>query len=339
VGGLNPSQLHERLAVDDDFKGHFFDFFEDIIHHHLPHENDIDIDSNYEPRIEQPPRPPKISQLILDELDTWESAFVTQIKVCGEALQRHVCRPVCHKYGNKNRCRFLFPHEVIEASYYDHDNKIVLMCRDSTVNYFNPYILVFCRHNHDLKCILSGKAAKASSFYITDYITKMGPKTYEMLSLLSKAVSNMPELKDHSATANAKILLHKCLSQFTRQQQIHGQKAARYICGKGDGISSHLTKPMMSVILVSHVKSLYLSLYLSQHCQNSPDDESEDEEYEPITLRIAVDHDGNLMTTNQFHDYYYRAPTLQSMNFCRLCTISKTGKENQCTKEYNTIPS
>ena len=117
--------------------------------------------------------------------------------------------------------------------------------------------LVFCRHNHDLKCILSGKAAKASSFYITDYITKMGPKTYEMLSLLSKAVSNMPELKDHSATSNAKILLHKCLSQFTRQQQIHGQQAARYIRGKGDGISSHLTKPMMLAILVSHVKSLY----------------------------------------------------------------------------------
>ena len=82
------------------------------------------------------------------------------------------------------------------------------MCHDSTVNYFNPYILVFCQHNHDLKCILSGKAAKASSFYITDYITKMGPKTYEMLSLLSKAASNMPELKDHSATANAKILLY-----------------------------------------------------------------------------------------------------------------------------------
>jgi hypothetical protein len=36
MGGLNPSQLHERLAVDNDFKHRFFEFFEDIIHHHLP---------------------------------------------------------------------------------------------------------------------------------------------------------------------------------------------------------------------------------------------------------------------------------------------------------------
>src|ERR1700683_1606213 len=27
-----------------------------------------------------------------------------------------------HKYGNDNQCRFSFPHEVVEASYYDHDN-------------------------------------------------------------------------------------------------------------------------------------------------------------------------------------------------------------------------
>lgn len=95
------------------------------------------------------------------------------------------------------------------------------MCCDGNVKYFNPYILVFCWHNHDLKCILSGKAAKALSFSITDYITKMGPKTYEMLSLLSKAVSSMPDEGDSCPSINVKILLHKCLSQFMGQQQIH----------------------------------------------------------------------------------------------------------------------
>jgi hypothetical protein len=76
----------------------------------------------------------------IEELNQWESAFVTEIKTCGEILQRHVCRAVCHKYGNDNCCRFLFPHEVVEASYFDPEtNSVVLMCRDSTVNYFNPY--------------------------------------------------------------------------------------------------------------------------------------------------------------------------------------------------------
>ena len=90
-------------------------------------------------------------------------------------------------YGNEGKCCFLFPHEILDASYFDPDtNSVVLMCKDGNVNYFNPYILVFCRHNHDLKCILSGKAAKAAMFYITDYITKMDIKTYEMLSLMSR---------------------------------------------------------------------------------------------------------------------------------------------------------
>ncbi|KAF8838830.1 hypothetical protein BDN67DRAFT_858692, partial [Paxillus ammoniavirescens] len=115
----------------------------------------------------------------------WDSIFLTEIKKCGEALQRHHCRPVCHKYGNEGKCRFQFPHEIVETSHFDPEtNSVVLLCRDGTVNYFNPYILVFCRHNHDLKCILSGKSAKAAMFYISDYISKMGLKTYEMLSLL-----------------------------------------------------------------------------------------------------------------------------------------------------------
>ncbi|KIK31882.1 hypothetical protein CY34DRAFT_102574, partial [Suillus luteus UH-Slu-Lm8-n1] len=115
--------------------------------------------------------------------------MATEVKRCGEVLQRHRCKRVCHKYGNDEQCRFLFPHEVVEESYYDVASKsVVLKCGDATVNYFNPYILVYCRHNHDLKCILSGRAAKAAMFYITDYITKTEIKTHEMLSLMSRAV-------------------------------------------------------------------------------------------------------------------------------------------------------
>ncbi|KAG1894373.1 uncharacterized protein F5891DRAFT_961632, partial [Suillus fuscotomentosus] len=108
--------------------------------------------------------------------------FVTQTKQCGEALQWHTCQSVCHKY---DRCRFLFPHEIVDESVFEAaTNSVVFKCIDGTVNYFNPSILVFCRHNHDLRCILSGKSAKAAMFYISDYITKMDTKTYEMLSLL-----------------------------------------------------------------------------------------------------------------------------------------------------------
>ncbi|KAG1818407.1 hypothetical protein EV424DRAFT_1275019, partial [Suillus variegatus] len=121
-----------------------------------------------------------------DILDEWgTNVFVMEIKECGEVLQHHWCRAVCHKYENDTQCRFLFPHKIVEASHFDPENNtIVFVCHDAMVNYFNLYLLVFCRHNHDLKCILSRKGAKTAMFYISDYITKMDVKTYEMLSLL-----------------------------------------------------------------------------------------------------------------------------------------------------------
>jgi hypothetical protein len=208
--------------------------------------------------------------------------------MCGEVLQCQTCRPVCHKYGNEGQCHFLFPHEVVEASYFDAEtNSVVLMCRDSTVNYFNPYILIFCRHNHDIKCILSGKAVKASMFYIIDYITKMDMKTYQMLSLMSCAVSEMSDINENNATANAKLLLHKCLAQFTRQQQVHAQQAARYIHGFKDGISSHNTKPMMSAILINNIKQLHSrnisNLEVIDENDNTEDSEYSDDDTEHIS--------------------------------------------------------
>ncbi|KAG1725520.1 hypothetical protein EDB19DRAFT_1594951, partial [Suillus lakei] len=129
-----------------------------------------------------------------------------------------------------------------ETSYFDpKTNSIVLICQDENVNYFNPYFLVFCRHNHNIKCILSGKGVKAAMFYISDYIMKMDLKTYKVLSLLSHAVACIPD-SSTSATSvadSAKMLLHKCLFQFGCQQQIHAQQAAWYIQGFDDSISLH----------------------------------------------------------------------------------------------------
>ena len=347
LGGLNPAEIHSRMRDDDDFQKRFFAFFEDIIHHHLPEVDGVEVDKSFEPRIERPPKPPPVDAT-LEMLNEWESVFCTQIKMCGEILQRHGCRKVCHKYKNDERCRFLFPHEIVEASYFDSEtNSIFLVVRDGTVNYLNPYLLVFCRHNHDIKCILSGKAAKAAMFYITDYITKSDLKTHEMLSLLSRTVANLggPPDHDESLVTRSKRLLHKCLSQFTRQQQIHAQQAARYLRGFDDSIPSHKTVPMLSALLISHVARVARTLgphtlpSNQSHTDDSDSDEDSDdnddaigdeddtEECEDVSLKILVDQHGSLRETNQVIDYLYRGKTLRSMvfyDFCQCVRLEKT---------------
>ena len=179
-----------------------------------------------------------------------------------------------------------------------------------------------------MECILSVKDSKAAMFYITDYITKMDAKTYEMLSHLSRAVSSMPDMSTTSPIENAKTLLHKCLAQFTRQQQIHIQQAARYIRRQGDSMSSHSTKPMMSAILVSNVKSIYMSSNSSAiESDIHNDNDNNDDDIEQISINLSLDDEGNLITTNQFHDYYYRGTSLTNMNFFDFCHSIKREKK------------
>ncbi|KAG8912353.1 hypothetical protein FRC01_005141, partial [Tulasnella sp. 417] len=85
-GGLNPSELHARLRDSQDFQERFFSFFEHIIHHHLP---DVELpeDSSFEPRTQRPPLPS-----LYQTIEEWDEVFLTEIKACGEVLQRHLCR-------------------------------------------------------------------------------------------------------------------------------------------------------------------------------------------------------------------------------------------------------
>lgn len=195
-------------------------------------------------------------------------------------------------------------------------NSIFLLCHDGNVNYFNLYLLVFCRHNHDIKCILLGKAAKATMYYITDYITKGDLNTQAMLSLLSHAVANVNNSpnESESSLAHSKRLLHKCLSQFTCQQQIHVQQAARYLCGLNDSIPSHRTIPILSALLILYVSNATEVQSANENgpndndVDNDNDNESDDDvdgddywdrEHEDISLRIVLNRDGWLCEANQ----------------------------------------
>jgi hypothetical protein len=312
LGGLNPNDIHKRLKEDTEFASRFFAFFDDIIQHDLP-DVEIPIDPTYEPRVERPPSPPESGSISPEKIYEWRSFMQTEVKKLGEALQRHKCKPVCHKYGNIDKCRFLFPHEIVETSHFEIDtNSVVLKCLDSMVNYFNRYILVYCRHNHDIKCILSGKAAKAAMFYISDYIAKMDIKTYQMLSLLSRAVASIPEQPEIPLRQRGRTLLHKCLAQFTRQQQIHAQQAARYLRGNNDTITSHETTPMMSGLLLDFVCSEYNINVSKKLCDDFEEEKNKEEQ---TFLRIQTDQAGNLIRHNQLTNYWFRDLTLLNMNF------------------------
>ncbi len=267
-------------------------------------------------------------------LESWDEIFVSEIQYCAEKIQKHKCRPVCHKYGHINDCRFKFPKDVIEKAYYDEDEQaIIFVCKDGNVNNYNKYILVFCRHNHDLKCILSGKAAKAAMFYITDYITKMDIKTYQLLTLLSHAVLNFEndDQKNLSIHLSGKQLLHKCVSQFTKKQQIHAQQASRYGRGFGDTITSHTTVPMLSGTLMLMVQKLY-------PIATQTNDSHDEIETECERIPITTDNEGNIIQTNQVHNYLYRDEMLSDVCFYDFVRCFRIEKKKNLKNIAQSLP-
>jgi hypothetical protein len=164
----------------------------------------------------------------------------------------------------------------------------------------------------------------------------MDCKTYEMLSLLSRALSRLPDISGSSPKDAAKTLLHKCVSQFTCQQQIHAQQAVRYVRGFGDGISSHKTVPMMSSLLLSSLRSVVSQSNFIESETLGPMDENREEDSESLPTKIALDNEGNLLDTHQFHHYYHRAETFSHMSFYDFCRYVRIENRNRRSHVKNT---
>jgi hypothetical protein len=164
-------------------------------------------------------------------------------------------------------------------------------------------------------------------FYITDYITKMDLKTYETLSLLSCTVTSLPPDPKSPPRQRAQTLLHKCVLQFSHQQQIHAQQAARYLHGKGDSTASHGMVPMMSSLLLDFVKAHY-NINVDEEATGAI-------AVEQTYLKIQTDQNGNLVSKNQVMDYWYRLEALAHMNFydfSQCVALENKNKSRNATK-------
>jgi hypothetical protein len=128
-------------------------------------------------------------------------------------------------------------------------------------------------------------------------------------------------------------MLHKCLSQFTRQQQIHAQQAVRYLRGYGDGISSHKTVPMLETLLLSFVRQNYPMNVCQEEAECANE---EDEEIEPTSLRIEVDKEGKLVESHQIHHYWFRSDTLAHLTFYDFCRSIRLEPKSKSEQNKNT---
>ncbi|KAE8232846.1 hypothetical protein CF326_g2112 [Tilletia indica] len=249
-GGLNPSALRAKMRSDEEFQQRYFMFFDDLVRHGYPDAangaQDPPASSERKPRQERPPRPSD---------STYKEDFREDHHLLAHEVQLHKHTFTCFK-GGRDSCRFLFPHEVTQASSFDMDtSSIHLRVQHPLINWHNPSLLVATRHNHDLKVVQSGKSGSAAATYITTYTTKSEETPENQISMINTVYERMAGLG--ASTSDPQALLTRCVMQFGRERQVHAQQAATYVRDLGDTEQSHKTIALLSGSLLARVLRLF----------------------------------------------------------------------------------
>lgn len=95
--------------------------------------------------------------------------------------------------------------------------------------------------NMDIKFIGSGAAAKAMTYYVTNYITKSQLKTQVAFAALDLAVKKLGEFnpEEDELTVCAKRLLQRCAYTMISHQELSAQQVASYLMDYEDHFTSH----------------------------------------------------------------------------------------------------
>lgn len=254
-GGLNPSQLQERLQSDDpEFGQRLISFLDDSLSNFIPPlpADDPPSTAGCASARVRTPHPCATRGLDPDlppESESTRRAAQEDLRNLVLKCQVHTHSPTCYKYckdGDEKVCRFdLDPTNVVPTTTVDPTTgSLRLRHLDGLVNNYNSTILRAMRCNMDIKAIGSGEDAKSIVYYITDYITKTQLKThiaYAALQLAVKKVKCDPRFAPANAelSVRAKRMLQRCAFSLTANQELSAPQVVSYLLEHGDQYSSH----------------------------------------------------------------------------------------------------
>ncbi|KAJ7572177.1 hypothetical protein C8J56DRAFT_763954, partial [Mycena floridula] len=239
-GALNPDEIKEKILAqgDDEFKTRLLAFLDDSISNSIPEDPTPDV-KHYNPSTITGPETFCNTDITKDMR---ERIHLRDNHILIRKCQTHTHKGTCFKYDRKS-CRF----DMDESNYRPvsevdpETGSICLRCLDGLVNNFNETMIRAIRCNMDIKTIISGVAAKAVLYYITDYITKSQLKTHVAYAALELAVKKLGEYHpgEDDLAFRAKRLLQRCAYSMLSNQELSSQQVATYLMGFEDHFTSH----------------------------------------------------------------------------------------------------
>ena len=252
-GNPNPERLRRMMLNNSAFQESVLHWLEDLIRCELP--GDVEVlmadvvkprrgENVMDPRLEKPPQIAEMDEMsFVREFDE----FVRRLAI---ECNWHEHTPTCFKHLSKgeqpsdNNCRMRIDGSVCMQSAVDPETESIDLRRlHPWINNYNDIVLFLMQCNMDIKFIGSGPAAKALTYYISDYITKNDLKVHVGLQAIQAAMeSHRKRFADDPtspASTRERNLLTKTVNAMMGRHEISHQQVMSYLVGGGDYYASH----------------------------------------------------------------------------------------------------
>ncbi|KAJ8590271.1 hypothetical protein M405DRAFT_851813 [Rhizopogon salebrosus TDB-379] len=163
-------------------------------------------------------------------------------------------------------CKRRAPFPLSNSSWIDSDGLWGPKRTVSSMNNWNPSILLSTHSNHDIKLITNGEETKDISFYISMYATKKQHQSSNASALLAKAYAfhTSHERTTTDLALLNKRLIQRCANSLCREQEFSAPEIVSYLNGWDDRYISHRFENIHLASIMAFLKRTYPSLVLKR---------------------------------------------------------------------------
>jgi hypothetical protein len=200
-------------------------------------------------------------------------------------------------------CKARFPRDIFEKTTVEDDGHINMKKLEEKLNTFSRVLTFFSRCNTDVTSLLSGTSVKAVISYVSDYISKLGLKSYQAFASVHDVFKRNEETLNDGAEGVeiARTLMRQMINSMSTKMEIGSPMASMYILGNPDHYKSHNFVNFYWRPYVAYVKRFWTPLM-----------EPNDDKYED--KQTIHNQGGTYVASSMVDDYIFRPLAYESVN-------------------------
>ncbi|KAJ7740538.1 hypothetical protein B0H16DRAFT_1324385, partial [Mycena metata] len=194
-------------------------------------------------------------------------------------------------------CKARFPRDLFESTHIDKDGHINIKKKEANINTVSKVITYMSRSNTDVTSLLSGTSVKAVISYVSDYVSKLGLKSYQAFASVYDVFNRSSDIMNNGPTGidTSRNLMRQMINSMSTKMEIGSPMASMYILGNPDHYKSHM--------FVNFPWRTYVAFV--QNAWKVRDGNADDQEDLDDMLFVRNDN-GTFVASSCVDDYRYR---------------------------------